>query len=158
MSPLEVSRCQPPTRFTRLICAARRPSSASSSRLWVTQAIYGTPEPDMQQRTIESLSEEIRRLQHQITRLKQEWREARSDNHRLRRPQLNSEHKLKTGAWRRQGSRRIFNNPNMHTLWGASAPKTAPGGSVASAPTSRRCASKGAGCSGLSKGHAAVSR
>jgi transposase len=48
-----------------------------------TQAIYGTPEPDMQQRTIESLSLEIGRLQHQITRLKQELRETRSDNHRL---------------------------------------------------------------------------
>jgi len=50
-----------------------------------TQAIYGRPAPDMQQRTIESLSQEVGRLQHQIARLKQELREARSDNHRLRR-------------------------------------------------------------------------
>jgi hypothetical protein len=48
-----------------------------------TQAIYGTPAPDMQQRTIESLSEQIDRLQSQIARLKQELRETRSDNHRL---------------------------------------------------------------------------
>lgn len=50
-----------------------------------TQAIYGTPAPDMQQRTIECLSEEIARLQSQIARLKEELRETRSDNHRLRR-------------------------------------------------------------------------
>jgi len=50
-----------------------------------TQAIYGTPEPDMQQRIIEGLAEEIDRLQSQVARLKQELREARSDNHRLRR-------------------------------------------------------------------------
>jgi transposase len=48
-----------------------------------TQAIYGTPEPDMQQRAIEGLSEEISRLQSQIARLKEELRETRSDNHRL---------------------------------------------------------------------------
>lgn len=35
-----------------------------------TQAIYGTPEPDMQQRTIESLSREVGRLQRQIVRSK----------------------------------------------------------------------------------------
>ena len=50
-----------------------------------TQAIYGLPDPDAQQRTIERLSQEIDRLQHQIAGLKQELREARSDNHRLRR-------------------------------------------------------------------------
>jgi transposase len=50
-----------------------------------TQAIYGTPEPDMQQRTIECLSQEVGRLQHQIARLKEELQEVRSDNHRLRR-------------------------------------------------------------------------
>ena len=49
-----------------------------------TQAIYGLPDPDQQQRTIESLSEEIGRLQHQVARLKQELLETRSDNHRLR--------------------------------------------------------------------------
>jgi transposase len=48
-----------------------------------TQAIYGTPTPDMQQRTIESLSEEIDRLRSQVARLKQELRETRSDNHGL---------------------------------------------------------------------------
>jgi transposase len=48
-----------------------------------TQAIYGTPTPDMQQRIIESLSEEIDRLQSQVARLKRELRETRSDNHRL---------------------------------------------------------------------------
>jgi hypothetical protein len=37
----------------------------------------------MQQRTIESLSEEIDRLQLQIARLKQELRQTRGDNHRL---------------------------------------------------------------------------
>lgn len=50
-----------------------------------TQAIYGVPELGMQQRAIESLSEEIGRLQSQIMRLKEELRETRSDNHRLRR-------------------------------------------------------------------------
>jgi transposase len=50
-----------------------------------TQAIYGTPDPDMQQRAIESLSEEIGRLQGQLARLREELRETRSDNHRLRR-------------------------------------------------------------------------
>ena len=50
-----------------------------------TQAIYGPPDPDMQQRTIESLSEDIGRLKHQIARLQEELRETRSDNHRLRR-------------------------------------------------------------------------
>jgi len=48
-----------------------------------TQAIYGTPTPDMQQRAIEGLSEEVSRLKHQVARLKQELRESRSDNHRL---------------------------------------------------------------------------
>jgi transposase len=50
-----------------------------------TQAIYGPPNPDMQQRAIEDLSEEIDRLKHQIARLKEELRETRNDNHRLRR-------------------------------------------------------------------------
>jgi transposase len=56
-----------------------------------TQAIYGAPTPDMQQRTIESLSQEIDRLQHQVARLKQELREARSDNHGLRRRNMELE-------------------------------------------------------------------
>jgi len=50
-----------------------------------TQAIYGAPDPDMQQRTIESLSQDIGRLQSQIARLQEQLRETRSDNHRLRR-------------------------------------------------------------------------
>ena len=50
-----------------------------------TQAIYGPPDPDTQQRAIEDLSQEIDRLKHQITRLQEELRETRSDNHRLRR-------------------------------------------------------------------------
>jgi len=50
-----------------------------------TQAIYGPPDLDMQQRAIEDLSQEIDRLQHQIAGLKQELRETRGDNHRLRR-------------------------------------------------------------------------
>ena len=37
-----------------------------------TQAIYGSPNPDMQQRTIDAQSEEIDRLQSQIARLQQE--------------------------------------------------------------------------------------
>jgi transposase len=56
-----------------------------------TQAIYGTPAPDMQQRTIECLSEEIARLQSQVARLKDELRETRSDNHRLRRRNMELE-------------------------------------------------------------------
>ena len=50
-----------------------------------TQAIYGPPDPDTQQRAIEGLSEDIGRLKHQIARLQEELRETRSDNHRLRR-------------------------------------------------------------------------
>jgi septal ring factor EnvC (AmiA/AmiB activator) len=45
--------------------------------------------PDMQQRTIESLSWEIDRLRHQMARLKRELRETRGDNHRFGR--LNTE-------------------------------------------------------------------
>ncbi|MBA3321782.1 MAG: hypothetical protein H0T45_10115, partial [Pyrinomonadaceae bacterium] len=41
-----------------------------------TQAIYGPPDPDQQQRTIEGLSEEIGRLKSQIARLKEELSEA----------------------------------------------------------------------------------
>jgi hypothetical protein len=37
-----------------------------------TQAIYGPPDRDMQQRTIEGLSEEIGKLKSQIAHLKQE--------------------------------------------------------------------------------------
>jgi transposase len=50
-----------------------------------TLAIYGTPDPDHQQRTIESLSEEMARLKRQIVDLKRQLQEACSDNHRLRR-------------------------------------------------------------------------
>ena len=41
-----------------------------------TLAIYGPPPPDMQQRTIDSLSEEIGRLKRQVSRLKAELGEA----------------------------------------------------------------------------------
>jgi uncharacterized protein with von Willebrand factor type A (vWA) domain len=50
-----------------------------------TRAIYGAPDPDMQPRTIESLSQDIGRLQSQLARLQEQLRETRSDNHRLRR-------------------------------------------------------------------------
>lgn len=56
-----------------------------------TQAIYGTPDPDMQQRAIEDLSQEIDRLKHQIIGLKQELQEVRGDNHRLRRRNMELE-------------------------------------------------------------------
>lgn len=56
-----------------------------------TQAIYGVPDPDMQQRIIEGLSEEIDRLQSQIARLEEELRETRGDNHRLRRRNMELE-------------------------------------------------------------------
>ena len=50
-----------------------------------TEAIYGPSDPDMQQRTIESLSEDIGRLKSQIARLQEELRDVHGDNHRLRR-------------------------------------------------------------------------
>ena len=43
------------------------------------------PDPDMQQRTIESLSQDIGRLKSQIARLQEQLRETSDDNHRLRR-------------------------------------------------------------------------
>lgn len=49
-----------------------------------TQAIYGPPDPDMQQRAIEALSEELGRLKRQLIRLKQELNEVRGDNLWLR--------------------------------------------------------------------------
>lgn len=59
-----------------------------------TQAIYGPPEPDVQQRTIDALSEEIAKRDDQIARLKQELSEVRGDNHRLRRRNLELEASL----------------------------------------------------------------
>jgi transposase len=56
-----------------------------------TQAIYGAPAPDIQQRTIDAFSEEIARRDDQIARLKQELSEVRGDNHRLRRRNLELE-------------------------------------------------------------------
>lgn len=50
-----------------------------------TQAIYGPPPPDMQQRTIAALSEDIGRLQRQISRLKAALGEARGEVDWLRR-------------------------------------------------------------------------
>jgi transposase len=48
-------------------------------------ALYGTPEPEQQQRTIESQTEQIDHLQGQLSRLEAELWQARSDNHQLRR-------------------------------------------------------------------------
>ncbi len=50
-----------------------------------TQAIYGSPAPDIQQRTIDLLSDEIGRLQRQISRLKAALGEARGEVDWLRR-------------------------------------------------------------------------
>ncbi|MDQ3803340.1 MAG: IS66 family transposase [Acidobacteriota bacterium] len=50
-----------------------------------TRAIYGPPDPDMQQRTIDSLSEEIGRLKRQVSRLKAALGKARGGADRLRR-------------------------------------------------------------------------
>jgi transposase len=50
-----------------------------------TQAIYGPPPPDMQQRTIDALSEEIGRLKRQVSRLKASLGEARGEVDWLRR-------------------------------------------------------------------------
>ncbi|HEX8148489.1 MAG TPA: IS66 family transposase [Pyrinomonadaceae bacterium] len=50
-----------------------------------TQAIYGPPPPDMQQRTIDALSDEIGRLQRQVSRLKAALSEARGEVDWLRR-------------------------------------------------------------------------
>ncbi len=50
-----------------------------------TRAIYGPPPPDMQQRTIDSLSEEIGRLKRQVSRLKAALGEARGEVDWLRR-------------------------------------------------------------------------
>jgi hypothetical protein len=44
-----------------------------------TRAIYGPPEPDTQQRTIDALSEDIGRLKRQISRLKAALGEARGE-------------------------------------------------------------------------------
>jgi len=50
-----------------------------------TRAIYGPPPPDTQQRTIDALSEDIGRLQRQISRLKAALGEARGEVDWLRR-------------------------------------------------------------------------
>src|SRR5918992_3162171 len=50
-----------------------------------TRAIYGSPPPDMQQRTIDSLSDEIGRLKRQVSRLKAALGEARGEVDWLRR-------------------------------------------------------------------------
>lgn len=50
-----------------------------------TQALYGPPDPDQQQRSIDGLSQEIARLKSQILNLKQDFNEMRGENHRLRR-------------------------------------------------------------------------
>jgi hypothetical protein len=50
-----------------------------------TRAIYGPPDPDQQQRTIDALSEEIGRLRRQVSRLKAALGEARGEGDWLRR-------------------------------------------------------------------------
>jgi transposase len=50
-----------------------------------TRAIYGPPPPDMQQRTIDSLSDEIGRLKRRVSRLKAALGEARGEVDWLRR-------------------------------------------------------------------------
>jgi transposase len=50
-----------------------------------TRAVYGPPDPDTQQRTIDSLSDEIGRLQRQVSRHKLALGEARGEADRLRR-------------------------------------------------------------------------
>ena len=49
------------------------------------QALYGTPEPDQQQRTIDALSDDIGRLKRQIERLQAEVSELRGHNFQLQR-------------------------------------------------------------------------
>jgi transposase len=49
------------------------------------QALYGPPDPDMQERTIEALSDHIGRLQAQVERLQAELRELRYRNFQLQR-------------------------------------------------------------------------
>lgn len=50
-----------------------------------TQAIYGRPDPDQQQRTIESLGQELELLQARVARLSRELGTTQGENHRLRR-------------------------------------------------------------------------
>jgi transposase len=49
-----------------------------------TLALYGPPEPDQQQRTIESQAEQLDHLRARLSRLEHELWEAQQDNHRLR--------------------------------------------------------------------------
>lgn len=85
MHPLEMSRCRLLTRSIRLTLKGLATLIRLFEQALGTQALYGAPDPVQQQRTIESLSQEIGRLKHQITVLKQELREVHGDNHRLRR-------------------------------------------------------------------------
>jgi transposase len=50
-----------------------------------TLALYGPPEPDQQERTIESQAEQLDHLQAQLCRLEAQLWQARIDNHRLQR-------------------------------------------------------------------------
>jgi transposase len=50
-----------------------------------TRAVYGPPDPDMQQRAVEALSDEIGRLKRQVSRLKAALGEARGEVDWLRR-------------------------------------------------------------------------
>jgi hypothetical protein len=48
-----------------------------------TLALYGPPEPDQQQRTIEGQAEQLDQLQAQLCRLEAQLWQARTDQHRL---------------------------------------------------------------------------
>jgi transposase len=102
-----------------------------------TRAIYGPPDPDMQQRTIDSLSEEIGRLKRQVSRLKAALGEARGEVDWLRRrhteleklvtkdshnssrpPSIDPPWAKRTKSQRRPSGRRVGGQPGHagHTL------------------------------------------
>jgi transposase len=102
-----------------------------------TRAIYGPPPPDTQQRTIESLSEDIGRLKRQISRLKAALGEARGEVDWLRRrnteleklvtkdshnssrpPSMDPPWVKRTKSLRRPSGRRVGGQPSHagHTL------------------------------------------
>ena len=64
---------------------ARPPCFDSSKRPWVHEPSTALPSTDMQQPTIDALSEDIGRLKHQISRLKAVLGEARGEVDWLRR-------------------------------------------------------------------------
>ena len=128
-----------PTRFEIYETYQRGP--AAVLRLFEealgTRAIYGPPSPDMQQRTRDSLSDEIGRLKRQVSRLKRELGEARGEADRLRRrnaelealvskdshnssrpPAMDPPWSKRTGSLRRPSGRRPGGQPGHagHTL------------------------------------------